>query len=155
MPGVRRVLRHDTALLVRIVGRRRWITYGLLLEYSSDGRLTDVDARSGQFVRDLRFAERRAEQLDLLDGVANQIRESIHRHSSLNQRVIIGTAKPCWGAQKSTNMSGLDRQGPSFRGPASFNSTPRLNRDSHFHQGAGESRWTRSSAGDAFGRRAH
>ena len=37
------------------------------------------------------FAERRAEQLDLLDGVANEIRKSIDRRLGLDQRVIVGS----------------------------------------------------------------
>ena len=53
-----------------------------------------MDASSGQLVRDFRLAECGTEQFDLLGGIANEIRESIHRRSGLEQRVIVSSPKP-------------------------------------------------------------
>ena len=101
--------------LARIVGRRFRGVGRLLLQDPPDGRLADVDTCPGQLVGDLRFAERRAEQLDLLDGIANEIRKSIHRRSGLNQRVIVGSPEP-----RSDRVIGDEEAASRFRfAPAS------------------------------------
>jgi len=53
VPGVAWILRHDAALVTRIVGGRVRCIDGLLLEDPLDGRRADVDACPGQFVGDL------------------------------------------------------------------------------------------------------
>jgi hypothetical protein len=50
-----------------------------LLQDSFDSRLADVHAGPGQFLGDLQFAERRAEELELLDGVTHDVRKPIDR----------------------------------------------------------------------------
>ena len=77
MPRVPRILRDDAALFARIVARRFRGVGRLLLE-NSDGCLANVDARPGQHVGDLHLSERWAEQLDLLDGVTDEVREPIN-----------------------------------------------------------------------------
>jgi hypothetical protein len=49
---------------------------------------------SGQLVGDLRFAQGRAEQLDLLDCVANEIWKTIYGRVGLNQQIVVGSPQP-------------------------------------------------------------
>jgi len=85
MPGMAGVLRDELALLGPVVGRRIRPLDRLLLQDPPDGRLADVNACSGQRVGDLGLAQRRAEQLDVLNGIADEVRKSVHRRLRLDQ----------------------------------------------------------------------
>ena len=68
---------------------------GLLLQNPPDRRLSDVNTRSCQHVGNLYLAKRWAEQFDLLDSVANEVRKAVHRRVGLDQRVVVGASEPC------------------------------------------------------------
>ena len=85
MPRVARVFGHNATLSGRIVARWFWGIGWLFLQDPLNGRLADVDTGSGQLVGDLRLAECGTEQLDFLNGIANETRESIHGCAGLNE----------------------------------------------------------------------
>ena len=73
------ILRYNTNLLISVLVDWMRGFDGTLLQDSFDGRLADVHAGPGQLLGDLQLAERRAEELDLLDGVTHDIRKPIDR----------------------------------------------------------------------------
>ena len=95
VPGMTRVFRYDAALFARLVSRRIRGVGRLLLQDPSDGRLAEVDTCPGQRVGDLHLSERRTENLDLLDRVADKIRKPIDRPMGVDQRLIVGSPEPC------------------------------------------------------------
>lgn len=56
---------------------------GILLQDPLHRRLSDVDTSPRQFVSDLHLSQSRAEELHLLDDVANEMREPIDRRVSI------------------------------------------------------------------------
>ena len=118
VPGVSRIFRHDAAMIVWIVGRRFRGVDRLFLQDPPDGRLADMDTCPGQLVGDLRLAQRRAEQLDLLNSIADEIRKSIHRRSGLNEQVVVGTPQPrSDGVVGQEETAGRFRFAPASHGP--------------------------------------
>jgi len=75
MHGVARVFRDDATLLAGFV---RWLRLlgKLLFENPLNGRLANMEACSGQPISDLHLAQCGTEQLDPLDHIANDFRES-------------------------------------------------------------------------------
>jgi len=98
IPGVAWIFRNDLALLADIVARWAWRGNGMLLQDPLHRRLADVDTSPGQLVGDLHLPQRGAEQLDLLDGVANEIRESIDRCVGIDEGIVVAGAPLHGGA---------------------------------------------------------
>ena len=94
VPGMAGIFRYDPTWRGCLVGRWIWGRVGLFLQDPPNGRLADVDTCSCQHVGNLHLAQAGAEQLDLLDRVADEIWKSIHRRWRLHQRVVVGTLQP-------------------------------------------------------------
>ena len=79
---------YDVFGLFGVVYRiRRWAG-SLVLDHPLDGSGSQVKSRPSQNLRNLAFAERRAQGLESLDDVADEVRELVDWLSELDQGVI-------------------------------------------------------------------
>jgi len=71
----------------RLIGIRRW-SGPLVLDHALDGRGSQVKSCPGEHLRDLSLAKGRAQRLESLDDVADEVRELVDRLSELDQGVV-------------------------------------------------------------------
>ena len=77
--------RHDVVGLLGLLDSvRRWAG-SLVLDHPLDGSGPQVKSRASQDLRDLAFAEGRAQGLESLDDVPDVVRELVDRLSKLDQ----------------------------------------------------------------------
>lgn len=77
--------RNDAVGLLRVIHRiRRWAC-PLVLDHPLDGRGPEVQPSPRQDLRDLAFAERRAQRLESLDDIPDEVRELVDGLSELDQ----------------------------------------------------------------------